>query len=94
MAKKQAFGDKTDKQNAKKGTYVKVIRALKTKKGAISFKNEILLFLIKTKTKFTVTELAFIFFRIFLKQADWSLIDINEVLISFWKCPGICFYFF
>ena len=42
MAKKQTFGDKTDKQNAKKGTYVKVIRALKTKKGAISFKNEML----------------------------------------------------
>ena len=42
MAKKQSFGDKTDKKNAKKETHVKVIRAFKTQKGSISFKNEML----------------------------------------------------
>jgi len=42
MAKKQTFGDKTSKQGAKKGTYVKVVRAFKTGKGSTSFKNEML----------------------------------------------------
>ena len=42
MAKKQTFGDKTSKQGAKKGTYVKLVRAFKTGKGSISFKNEML----------------------------------------------------
>ena len=42
MAKKQTFGDKTDKQGTKKGTHIKVIRAFKTDKGSISFKNEML----------------------------------------------------
>ena len=42
MAKKQTFGDKTSKQGAKKGTFVKVVRAFKTNKGSVSFKNEML----------------------------------------------------
>ena len=42
MAKKQSFGDKTDKQGAKKGVHIKVVRAFKTDKGSISFKNEML----------------------------------------------------
>ena len=37
MAKKQTFGDKTSKQGAKKGTFVKVVRAFKTNKGSVSF---------------------------------------------------------
>ena len=40
MAKKQTFGDKTSKQGAKKGTFVKLVRAFKTSKGSISFKKE------------------------------------------------------
>ena len=40
MAKKQSFGDKTSKQGAKKGTHVKLVRALKTDKGSVSFKKE------------------------------------------------------
>jgi len=40
MAKKQSFGDKTSKQGAKKGTHIKLIRAFKTGKGSVSFKNE------------------------------------------------------
>ena len=42
MAKKQTFGDKTGKQGAKKGAFVKVVRAFKTSKGSVSFKNEML----------------------------------------------------
>jgi len=42
MAKKQSFGDKTSKQSAKKGTYIKVVRSFKTNKGSVSFKNEML----------------------------------------------------
>ena len=42
MAKKQTFGDKTGKQGTKKGAHIKVIRAFKTDKGSISFKNEML----------------------------------------------------
>ena len=42
MAKKQTFGDKTSKQGVKKGTYIKVVRAFKTGKGSVSFKNEML----------------------------------------------------
>jgi hypothetical protein len=42
MAKKQTFGDKTSKQGAKKATYIKVVRAFKTDKGSVSFKNEML----------------------------------------------------
>ena len=42
MAKIQTFGDKTGKQNAKKGIHVKFIRAFKTKKGSVSFKNEMI----------------------------------------------------
>mgnify|MGYP006111031557 FL=1 len=40
MAKKQSFGDKTNKQSAKKSTHVKLIRAFKTGKGSVSFKKE------------------------------------------------------
>ena len=40
MAKKQSFGDKTSKQGAKKGTHIKLVRAIKTEKGSISFKKE------------------------------------------------------
>lgn len=40
MAKKQSFGDKTSKQGSKKGTHIKLVRAIKTEKGSISFKKE------------------------------------------------------
>ena len=42
MAKKQTFGDKTAKQGNKKGTFIKLVRAIKTNKGSFSFKNEML----------------------------------------------------
>ena len=42
MAKKQTFGDKTAKQGNKKGTFVKLVRAIKTDNGSISFKKEML----------------------------------------------------
>ena len=42
MAKKQGFGDKTGRKNAKKGTHIKLIRSFKTEKGSISFKNVML----------------------------------------------------
>tara|TARA_B100000676_G_C17871549_1_gene728916 strand:- start:395 stop:577 length:183 start_codon:yes stop_codon:yes gene_type:complete len=40
MAKKQTFGDKTAKQGNKKGTFIKLVRAIKTNKGTLSFKKE------------------------------------------------------
>ena len=42
MAKKQTFGDKTAKQSDKKGTFIKLVRAIKTNKGTFSFKKEML----------------------------------------------------
>ena len=42
MAKKQTFGDKTSKKGQEKGTFIKLIRSVKSSKGAISFKKEIL----------------------------------------------------
>ena len=42
MAKKQTFGDKTAKQDNKKGTFIKLVRAIKTDKGTFSFKKEML----------------------------------------------------
>ncbi|MAV64856.1 MAG: hypothetical protein CMG00_06680 [Candidatus Marinimicrobia bacterium] len=42
MAKKQTFGDKTVKQGKEKGTFIKLVRAVKTGKGATAFKREIL----------------------------------------------------
>ena len=35
MAKKQTFGDKTAKQGNKKGTFIKLVRAIKTDKGTL-----------------------------------------------------------
>ena len=54
MAKKQTFGDKTGKQSTKKGIHIKVIRAFKTGKGSLSFKNEICL----TGVGFTLLNIA------------------------------------
>ena len=42
MAKKRTFGDKTEKSDIKKGTFIKLVRAIKTNKGFLSFKNEML----------------------------------------------------
>ena len=40
MAKKQTFGDKTSKQNKKKSTFVKLVRATKSNKDSFLFKKE------------------------------------------------------
>ena len=42
MAKKQTFGDKTAKQGSEKGTFIKLVRAIKTNKGTVLFKKEML----------------------------------------------------
>ena len=42
MAKKQTFGDKTSKKSQEKGAFIKLVRSIKTRKGAVSFKKEIL----------------------------------------------------
>ena len=38
MAKKQTFGDKTSKQGKKKGTFIKLVRAIKTNNGFLILK--------------------------------------------------------
>ena len=42
MAKKQTFSDKTANQSNKKGTFIKLVRTIKTNKGTLSFKKEML----------------------------------------------------
>jgi len=71
MAKKQSFGDKTSKQGAKKGTHIKLVRAIKTEKGSISFKKEPSFDPI-SKAKFIFLTLFFKYLTIFLK---WSKIS-------------------